>query len=213
MRSMKSLHAAFIVASLLSAAAATARETMWLIPEEEQLRTWNQFVADLITLHKKRMAQHEVTQEESIGGYQLYPNFYREVLYRDKKTGDLLAEIRWEQAKAGRVNSVDLYFRDAKGRLVRDYAAMFLPWGRQAPIQTLRSFYDYQPSLNSFRKFDASGPTVYENCTGRFQGKPVEIDLDTFDMAREADGMMKSAAYRACFRRLPETAGKFLTPQ
>lgn len=210
---MKTLQTAFIIASLLSAGAATARETMWLIPEEEQIRTWNRFVADVLILHKKRLAQHEITREESIGGYELYPKFYREVLYRDAKTGHLLAEIRWERAQAGRVHSADLYFRDASGRLVRDYSAMFLPWGRQAPIQTLVSFYDYQPNLSSFRKFDASGRTVYENCTGRFRGKPVEFDLDTIDMAREADGMMKSAAYRACFRRLPETAGKFLTPQ
>lgn len=212
-KSIKYLHAISVVALLTWSGAAGARETMWLIPEEEQVRTWNQFVADLLALHEKRIARQPVTEEESMGGYELYPNFYREVLYRDKKTGHLLAEIQWERAEAGRVHSVELYFRDANGRLLRDYAAMFLPWGRKAPIQTLVSFYDYQPNLNAFRKFDASGRTVYENCTGRFQGKPVDIDLDAFDMAREADGVMKSAAYRACFARLPATAGKFLTPQ
>lgn len=199
--------------SVAAQTGAAQKRNMWLVPEDEQVRSWNQFVKDVVALNEKRNAQREVVQEESTGGYELYPNFYREVLYRDKKTGHLLAEIQWERAQPDRVHSAEVYIRDEQGRLVRDYAVLFLPWGRNSPIQTLVSFYHYQPGLASFRKFDASGRTVYEDCRGKFQGKDVEIDLDEFDMAREADGVMKSAVYRQCFAALPAEAGKFLTPQ
>lgn len=74
-------------------------------------------------------------------------------------------------------------------------------------------FYAYRPTLTAFRKFDASGRRVYEDCEGKFQGKAVDIELDEFDMAREHAGEMQTAVYRACFASLPATAGKYLTPQ
>lgn len=64
---------------------AATQETMWLIPADEQLRAWNGFVEDLRALHMRRVAEHEVLKAESLGGYQLYPDFYREVNYTDKK--------------------------------------------------------------------------------------------------------------------------------
>lgn len=186
---------------------------MFVPPEDEQVRTWNQFVHDLIGLHERRIANRAIELEESLGGYELYPNFFRKVLYRDKKTGHLLADIQWEVAQPKRIHTAVLYFYNDKGQRVRDYSAMFLPWGRNSPIQTLVSFYHYQPGLVAFRKFDASGRTVYEDCKGDFKGKPVDIDLDEFDMARDELGVMKSAAYRQCFAALPMEPGKYLKPQ
>lgn len=192
---------------------AATQETMWLIPADEQLRAWNGFVEDLRALHMRRVAEHEVLKAESLGGYQLYPDFYREVNYTDKKTGQVLSQVQWERVHPDRIHNIELYFYDAEGRRVRDYAAMYLPWARNSPIQTLITFYDYQPTLTAFRKFDASGRRVYENCEGTYRGEAVDLDLDEYDMAREDTGAMQSAVYRACFAALPQTAGKFLTPQ
>lgn len=192
---------------------AATQETMWLIPADEQLRVWNGFVESLRALHTRRVAEHDIVEAESLGGYQLYPDFYREVNYTDKKTGKVLSQVQWERAHPDRIHNIALYFYDAQGRRVRDYTAMYLPWARNSPIQTLISFYAYQPTLTAFRKFDASGRRVYEDCEGTFNGKAVDIELDEFDMAREHAGLMQSAMYRACFASLPQTAGKFLTPQ
>ncbi len=205
-----------LVLALLSLAAVNVRaaDTMWLIPEEEQVRTWNQFVKDVYALHQARIAKIDVEQSEEIGSYYLYHDYYREVIYKDKKSGRVLSDIKWERgANPERIHTIEVYIHDKQGRRIRDYAAMYLPWGRNSPIQTLVGFYDYQPKLYAFRKFDASGRRVYEECRGDFAGKPVEFGLDEFAMAREAETTMKGAAYRACFKNLPEVAGKYLTPQ
>lgn len=201
---------AFLVALPTRAA---AQETMWLIPADEQLQVWNGFVDRLHTLHTARATGQELTQTEELGGYQLYPEFYREVSYADKNSGRVLSRIQWEVRNPERIHSIELYFYDAEGRRTRDYAALYLPWARQSPIQTLISFYDYKPTLTALRKFDASGRRVYEDCEGTFAGKPVDIELDEFDMAREHAGEMQTAAYLTCFAALPATAGKYLTPQ
>ena len=211
---MASIRFAIILTFLVAAPArAAAQDTMWLIPADEQLRVWNGFVDDLRALHERRVAEHEVAEAESLGGYQLYPDFYREVNYTDKKTGRLLSQVQWERAHPERIHNISVYFYDAQGRRARDYSAMYLPWGRNSPIQTLISFYAHQPTLTAFRKFDASGRRVYEDCEGTYQGRAVDIGLDEFDMAREHAGVMQTAVYRACFAALPTTAGKYLTPQ
>lgn len=211
---MASIRAAIIFSFLgVAPAWAAEPETMWLIPADEQLRVWNGFVEKLRAVHMQRVAENEVVEAESLGGYQLYPEFYREVNYTDKKTGKVLSQVQWERAHPDRIHNIELYFYDAQGRRVRDYSAMYLPWARNSPIQTLISFYGYQPTLTAFRKFDASGRRVYEDCEGTFQGKAVDIELDEFDMAREFEGVMRSAVYRQCFAALPTAPGKFLTPQ
>lgn len=192
---------------------AQAADLMWLIPADEQVRVWNQFVKDVYALNMRQVAKTETVQTETLGGYELYPNFYREVTYKEKKSGRVLGVVQWERAQPDRIHSIDVYIYDAQGRRTRDYSAIYLPWGRNAPIQTLVSFYDYQPTFSAFRKFDASGRRVYDQCTGEIDGKPVDLELDEFDMARQYDSVMKGAVYRACFAHLPLTAGKYLTPQ
>ncbi len=179
---------------------------------EQQVQAWNRFSETLLKLHKQQLAGREIRQTEMSGRYggEAAKNYsYKDVEYFDAKTGRLLSRVRWDGDRPEAYHSVEVFVYDGAGRLVRDFTTMYLPWARNAPIRTFINLHRESDGLHAFRQFDASGNRLYEQCKGRYSGEAVEISLEFQDI----DALATAApAYRACFGKLPETAGAFLTP-
>ncbi|MEJ2345491.1 MAG: hypothetical protein P8076_07900 [Gammaproteobacteria bacterium] len=184
--------------------------------DNERVRVWNQFARDCLTLHKRLLQQHEVRETTRIGGYDRNPKFYKEISYYDRASGKLLSRIQWEREHPDRLHSIEVYVRDAGGRVQRDFAAAYLPAYRNAPVQTLINLHGYNGQLHGFRQFDASGEPTYEYCEGSYHGKPVQIRLfedDLYGSDPATEALMASPQYKACFEGVPAAPGKYLTPQ
>jgi hypothetical protein len=187
-----------------------------VVPQLTHEQRWNLFVEKLYALHQKRLQGAKTREETRNGGYYRLPNFYREVSYYDGADGRLLSRIQWEREHPDRVHSIEVYVYDDRGRVARDYGALFLPHSRNAPMQTLINLHAYNHKLHAFRQFDASGNRIYEYCQGDFSGKPVELEVHE-DLLIELEGVdggiMATPVYRACFKGLGMTAGVYLDPQ
>jgi hypothetical protein len=103
-----------------------------------------------------------------------------------------------------------VYVYDDSGRIQRDYAAIYLPWTRNAPIRTFVNLHHHNGEAHAFRQFDASGEPQFERCRGRHDGRPVDISLDPYLID---DPLRRTTAYRACFEGMPAQAGRYLAPQ
>ena len=190
-------------------------------PQAEQgenlhARRWNGFAEQLLQLHDRLISQQIHVIKTRMGGYAHIPEFYKEYRYINKKSGKLISQLQWEKAYPDNLHSIEVYIHDDYGRVIRDYSATYLPDYRGAPTQTLLSFHAYNGLLHAFRTFDASGDHIVDRCTGRYNAKEIHILLDENDLYEERykkGGVMQSDTYRECFKGLPETAGKYLTPQ
>jgi len=197
-------------------AAVAAAEEHHLKVDSVHVRTWNAFAQACLDLHKQLITSHPVRTTSSVGGYVRMPKFYKQVDYYDKATGKLISQVQWEREHPDRLHTIEVYVRDAQGRVLRDYAAAYLPGGRNAPVQTLINLHGHNGGLNSFRQFDASGDKIYEYCDGTYAGKKVQIRLfedDLFGNDPQMEKLMASDVYASCFKGVPETAGKYLKPQ
>lgn len=196
--------------------AAAALEVQRLSEDKQHVRTWNAFAEAVYALHQRQLAGREVRTESHIGGYAGLPDYYKEVSYYDAHSGHLLSRIQWEQENPGQVHVIEVFVRDAKGRVIRDYTAGFLPFYRNAPNQTLISLHNYRGDLHAFRTFDASGDRIFERCEGTFAGKPVALMLDEdalIEAEDDADSILHSAVYRACFKGVAKTVESYLEPK
>lgn len=209
-----------VLAALVCTAVMTpgfAAESGSLKSDPKQVKLKNQFVDAMYALHKKLVASHEVITSEKIGGYVGNPEFYREVTYRDKKTGKMFSRIQWEKDNPETIHVIELFFRDPQGRVIRDYTAAFLPGYRNAPVQTLLALHGYNDALHAFRSFDATGEAVFERCEGTYQGEKVNLNFEDYeieDMRRQPDkGDMVTPVYQACFKGVALVAGKYVEPQ
>jgi len=57
---------------------------------------------------------------------------------------------------------------------------------------------------------------IYEFCKGNFKGKKRQIRLFEDDLAAtdyDSRQLLQSPLYQACFTGLPQTVGKYITPQ
>ena len=181
-----------------------------------QVQNWNQFTDSLYRYHKKLIKDRVIRQGSyRIGGYSRLPNFYKEVEYRDKKTGRLKSRIAWERKNPEKIHIIEIFFYDKGGRVTRDYTAAFLPKYRNAPIQALISLHNYTGKLHGFRVFDASGVRIYEICKGSLQGKPVSISMDFDDIeiaSTQTNGIRSTDQYKACFGPLRTEIGNLRLP-
>jgi len=181
-----------------------------------QVKSWNHFSELLLALHKQQISDRKIKQTEKIGGYSDNPGYYREITYVDEKSGRLLSNIQWETENPDVVHSIQVYVYDNKGRLVRDYVSAYLPYQRNAPVQTLINLHHYNNGLHSFRQFDGSKDLVYEFCEGEFKGKTQQIRLFEDDLVSndyETRQLFKSPVYKACFKDMSQKLGKFIRPQ
>ena len=181
--------------------------------DNQHIRVWNKFAMDTLELHKKITAGKKLEVKSSLGGYADDKNFYQEQQYFDH--GHLISQVQWEKQNLTRLHSIEVYIRDNKGRVVRDFIAAYLPHYHNAPTQTLVSFHHYNGNLHAFRSFDASGFRVLERCTGKNKnGKDVNIILDEDELNEDPDNVMKSSDYKQCFTGLTQTRlGKYIIPQ
>lgn len=212
-------HALVAVLACLAAALWTAPgralEVERMHVDNVHVRTWNRFADALLDFHRQRLARRRVRTEERIGGYADIPDFYREVSYYDSGSGRLLSRIRWERDHPDTVHVIEVYIRDAQGRVIRDYTAAFLPYYRNAPTQTLISLHRYHGDLHAFRTFDASGDRIFERCQGSWRDRDIDLMLDEdaiYEQEGEPGSTMESLVYKACFGDLQTTVEGYLTP-
>ncbi len=207
---------AVLAALVFSGAAAAAPAVQVMQEDNRHARVWNRFAEDVYRLHQRQLAGRPIHEDAHLGGYANAPGFYREVEYRDARSGLLLSRIRWERAHPDRVHVIEVFVHDAAGRVMRDYTAAFLPDYRKAPSQTLIALHAYHGGLHAFRTFDASDARIFERCEGEVQGEPVSLMLDEAaidDGLHGVAGPMQSALYARCFAGLPPHAGTYLHPQ
>lgn len=181
--------------------------------DDNHVVAWNRFAENIYNLHMQRMAGREVRQTEVIGEYggsAAKGIFYKESSYHDAGTGLLLSRIRVDRDKPEIRHIVEVFIHDGQGRLLRDFAALYLPWSQNAPMRTMINLHRYKPDLHAYRQFDASGNRIYEQCKGTAAGAKVDISLEQQDINARS---MASDAYRACFAGVQDTAGIYLNPQ
>lgn len=177
---------------------------------------WNRFADKMLEMHRNIVAENDIRTTEKLGGYFRQPGFFRDVKYYDRKTDRLLSRVQWEVKNPDRVHSMEIYFHNKSGKVIRDYGVAYLTDGRNAPVQTMINFHSYPGKLHAFRQFDASNNRTFERCEGQYKGKPVYISLSEMDILEIEDlpkSVLTSAEYKKCFAGLPTTAGKYLTPQ
>ena len=203
---------------LIPATSVNADQQSEVQVNNQQVRTWNAFASALYEVHQHLVNTHDVRSEQRIGGYggvSAGEDFYRELRTYDTKSGRLLSQIRWETAHPDRIHTIEVFIYDNSGRLVRDYAAAYMPVFHNAPFQTLINLHSYNQDLHAYRQFDASDALIYEQCTGRLLGQTVNISLDEdqipTDASSIADARMRRA-YGACFAALPTSAQPYLNP-
>lgn len=180
--------------------------------DKTHVRNWNTFADGCLALHKQQLAEHQVREKTRVGGYANQPEFYTEHTYYDAKTGAMLSRLQWEKANPDRLHVCEVYVYDDQGRVVRDFAAAYLPEGRNAPVQTLVNLHQYNGDLHAFRQFDASGDRMYEFCEGKWNGKPVQLRLFEEELYGNSD-ITSSPQYAACFEGLPAKPGEYLQPR
>ena len=180
------------------------------------IRTWNKFAQDILVLHQRMAKKKKFAMTSKAGGYFGDPDFYNEEIFTDTKNGKIVTRLQWERENPDTMHSIELFVRDKKGRVVRDYVAEYLPSYRNAPTQTLVSFHGYNGKLAAYRTFDASGDRIGERCVGKLKGQDIDFILDEDEILNALEGnsdRMEQKDYKACFKGIREDAGKYLTPQ
>ena len=184
--------------------------------DNEFARICNTFADETLELHQKLIDGKDVKVEESIGGYHGTPDFYQQEKYFDKTTGKLISIVTWERENPELLHTIEVFVRDKKGRVIRDYAAAYLPTYRNAPTQTLVSLHRYNDDLHAFRTFDAVGDRIVDRCEGTHKGKKINLLMDEdeiYDALHGDSKAMEHPDYKACFKGLAEKPGIYLTPQ
>ncbi|MEW5964808.1 MAG: tetratricopeptide repeat protein [Pseudomonadota bacterium] len=211
MVSIRCVLAALYVA-LISTHQLAAQERIRILGvEADAVKSWNTFVERLQQVHEHYLRTRRVRTAEQIGGYNGFPDYYRELSHYDADSGALLSRLQIERDHPGRVHSIEIYVYRPDGRVARDYSATFLPGHRNAPVQTLVNLHGYQDGLASFRQFDASGSWIYEQCRGTWFDRDVEISNDMPAIGVSAV-QQTSEEYMACFGMVPFAAGPYLDP-
>lgn len=207
------------VAGLIAIASADAADKQSSLGvNEQQVRAWNVFADSLYKLHTHLVKTYDVRSQERIGGYGGVSggaNFYKEVRIYDTKSERLLSQIRWETAHPDHIHTIEVFIYDESGRLIRDYAAAYMPVFRNAPFQTLINIHYYNQNLHAYRQFDASDALIYEQCKGRLLDQAVNISLDEDQIPVDAASIPDThirRSYSACFTALPTTASPYLNP-
>lgn len=183
--------------------------------DKQQVKAWNQFADRLYALHEALIAQHAIRTETSPGGYAEQPNIYTETRYYDKHSNRLLSRIQRMNDNPKLIQLIEVNIYGSAGRVMRDYLAAYLPFNRNAPIQTLINLHGYHGELHGFRQFDASGEYIYEQCEGRYAGKPVMISLEDYEFGKgpyRDNKTLASPVYKNCFADIPTTAQPYLNP-
>lgn len=200
---------------LLTTSYAAENEAQVFQEDKKHVRTWNDFAKDLLNLHGKLTQATKTKVVLRQGGYEGFPDFFKEECFHEMPSGRLVSRIQWESRNLKNIHVIEVYIYNSQGKVIRDYTAAYLPQGRNAPVQTLINLHGYQGKMHGFRQFDASGDLLFEQCQGEFSGKPVLIRLFEDDLAtggEKVERVMTSGAYKACFAHVEKSAKRYLTP-
>jgi hypothetical protein len=179
---------------------------------DDHTASWNQFADKVFQLHKHQLAGRAIRQTEEVGQYSgtaARGYAYTETSYYDAHSGLLLSRVRVDRDRPKILHFIEVYIYDDQGRVIRDFAAIYLPWVQSAPIRTMINLHAYNRDLHAYRQFDASGIRVYEQCKGKQNGARVDLSLDEEEIGPPVTA---SDAYQACFAGLQKTAGAYLSP-
>ena len=181
--------------------------------DNDHVRIWNKFANDTFALHKKLTHGKKLEIKKRVGSYANVKDFYVEHSYFEN--GQLISQVQWEKDDPKTLHTIEVFVRDKKGRVLRDFMAAYLPFYHNAPTQTLISVYHYPGDLQAFRSFDASGDVVLERCIGKNKkGQDVNMLLDEDDLINDPDDLMGTKDYNSCFDGLKQDRlGKYILPQ
>ncbi len=204
---------AIIIFSLFVCSISFAAKPDHMKQDNSHVTNWNRFANNLHVLHKELVKNKQVRIESSVGGYADQPKFYQEKKYYDKSNGKLISIIQTEMKKPNLLHVAEIFIRDKNGKVIRDYSVTYLPYARNAPVQTLINLHGYSAGMHGFRQFDVSGDLIYENCVGTYKGKKYNIRLfedDLINGGPEIDKIMAAGPYKACFKSVGNSAKKFI---
>jgi hypothetical protein len=180
--------------------------------DDDHVTSWNRFAKKAYDLHQRQIAGREIRRTVETGEYHgaaARGYGYKETSYYDVRTGLLLSRVRFDRDRPEILHIVEVFIHDRQGRVIRDFASIYLPIAQNAPVRTFINVHRYNNGLHAYRQFDASGNRIYEQCKGRHAGQPVEISLEQQDIDPPATA---TGAYQACFAGVQETAGAYLVP-
>ena len=186
--------------------------------DQKQVENWNNFVTELYHLHLSETKKVDIKTKETIGGYGgafSDKQFYREISYYNKENNRLISKIQWEAKKPNTIHTIEIFLYDDKGQVKTDFYARFLPYARNAPVQTLINVHNYNDKLHSFRQFDANGELIYETCRGKYFDQKINLHLDNeeiSDFRNTVQDDFTSETYSACFLNVAKTASEYLRP-
>ena len=182
--------------------------------DHDKVRNWNQFAERLVTLHEARLQGRDIDTTERVGGYAMAdaPDFYREVRYIDRASGQLLSRVQREVEAPENIHLIEVFIYDDEGRLSRDYLAAFLPVYRNAPVQTLINFHVYNGELHAFRQFDASNNRIHEQCRRASDGMVLLLLSEDDLLGKAGERNTSTELYQRCFAGLTQSAGVYLNP-
>ncbi len=174
---------------------------------------WPEFRSRLLEFHERSIAQSPVRVEQGAvlpyAGLAAKDFFYQDIDYYDRATGRLISHIRRSPEPPYQHYEIEVYVYDAQGRVSRDFAALTLPWQLAHPARTFINLHDYPGKLHAIRQFDASGEIIYESCVGSLEGRPLNLQLEAYEIGPKVRAMPD---YQACFARLPLQAGAYRVP-
>lgn len=174
---------------------------------------WPEFRSRLLALHEKLAAEQSLRVEQGpvlpFEGLAGKGFFYQDIDYFDQASGRLISHLRRSAEPPYRYYEIEVNIHDASGRLIRDYAAITLPWQLEHPARTYINLHDYPGRLHAFRQFDASGAISYESCVGSLGGRKIDMQLESIDIGPK---LRATPDYQACFGRLPLQPGPYLKP-
>jgi tetratricopeptide (TPR) repeat protein len=203
----------FLVMGSVVTRSAIADERMRV--DNKKVHAWNVFADKLYALHETIIKQHDIRTESEHGGYANQPDVYTETRYYDKHDNRLLTRVQRMNYDPNVIQMVEINIYDKQGKVTRDYMAAYLPFNRNAPIQTLINLHGYHAELHGFRQFDASGDRLYEQCQGRYDGKEIMISLEEYEFlpgAHRDSKTLDGPVYKLCFEDIPTTVTAYLDP-
>lgn len=186
--------------------------------DAKQIKTWNNFASELYQLHIYQISKVPFRTSETVGGYGggfANKRFYKEITYYNKTTNKIISVIQWEIENPKNIHTIEVFLYDKQGKVKTDFYARYLPYARNAPVQTLINLHAYDDRLHSFRQFDANGALIYETCRGDFFNKKINLHLDDEEIiafrTQNGDDFINEA-YTSCFLTTPKTAVDYLHP-
>lgn len=215
---MKILTLLLLTLAIFLNTANSATRDLTLKSDQTQVNKWNNFVSELYQLHLSLTKETSIRTTEIIGGYGggfANKSFYREISYFNNNTNNLISKIQWEIKNPNTIHTIEVFLYDDKNQVKTDFYARYLPYARNAPVQTLINLHNHNDDLHSFRQFDANGELIYETCRGKFFNEKINLHLDNeeiLDFRNSQQDEFVNETYAACFLNVAETASDYLSP-